>query len=83
MTNRLGTARHLPTTEPHSLHAEEVCSMRRGLRWLAMRGTTTRPAGGRRPRRTWSLRRRHELDARTAERPALIAGAGAYSRRAW
>jgi hypothetical protein len=43
MTNHLGTARHLPTTEPHSLHAHEVRSMRRGLRWLAVRGTTARP----------------------------------------
>jgi hypothetical protein len=47
MTNHLGTARHLPTTEPHSLHAHEVRSMRRGLRWLAVRGTTARPAAWR------------------------------------
>ena len=36
MPNRLGTARQLPMTEPHSLHGANVRSLRRGLRWLAV-----------------------------------------------
>jgi hypothetical protein len=51
MTNNLvhlaATARHLPTTEPHSLHAAEVRSMQRGLRRLALRGVSARPTAWR------------------------------------
>lgn len=43
MTTRLETARQLPKTAP-SHRASEVRSMQRGMRWLALRGTSARPA---------------------------------------
>jgi hypothetical protein len=49
VTDRLvhlaATARHLPTTDRHSIHAAEVRSMQRGLRQLAARGVSGRPTG--------------------------------------
>ena len=44
MTTRLEPARQLPKTAPSSHRASEVRSMQRGMRWLALRGTSARPA---------------------------------------
>ena len=77
MTTRPETARQLPKTAPRSDSASEVRSMQRGMRWLALRGTSARPATLRPATRERRRCAAHfGLDDRATERAALIGAAG-------